>query len=154
MVQQRDEEGVQQHCCSVWCNGIAWQSKTGVDVTVHITNREIWVVGTSDTSADKSFCYLSNVISDILSVVQCLSPNLIAAAYIVHPPKMPVWHKDSPVPAPPPKELFLVEDVRNSIVDHKDYSLSCKDTAGHSTRLLVSDLFGGCNPSLENIKLR
>ena len=38
VVKQRDEDSSQQHCCSIWWNGIAWQSKRGVDITVQITN--------------------------------------------------------------------------------------------------------------------
>ena len=49
-----------------------------------------------------------------------LSPNLTAAAYIVHPPKMTSLHE---VPESPPKELFLVEDIQNSIADHEDYTM-------------------------------
>ena len=151
VVQQRNEEGVQQHCRSIWWNGIAWQSKRGVDIAVHITNnRVIQVVGMSNMSADILCHYLSDVISDILLTVHQLSPNLAAAAYIVHLPKMTSLHED--VPDSSPKELFLVEDIRNSIAGHEDYTLSCKDTFGLSSRLPVPDLFGGWNPSLEDIE--
>ena len=88
VVQQCNEEGVQQLCCSIWSTGITWQSKRGVDITVHITNnRTIQVAGASDTSADRSFGYTSDVISDIVSTVHRLSPNLAAAAYIAYLPK-------------------------------------------------------------------
>ena len=151
VVKQHDKEGVQQHCCSIWCNGIMWQSRKGVDITVQITNnRVIWVVGTSDISADKSYHYLSDVISDILSVVRQLSPNLAAAAYIVHPWKMAALHEDAAIP--PSKELFPVEDIRNAVAEHEEYTLSTKDSSGYSTRLPVSDLFGGWTPSLEDIE--
>ena len=151
VVQQRNEEGIWQHCCSIWWNGIAWQSKRGVDIAVHITNnRVIQVVGMSNMSADILCHYLSDVISDILLTVHQLSPNLAAAAYIVHLPKMTSLQED--VPDLPPKELFLVEDIRNSIAGHEDYTLSCKDTFGLSSRLPVPDLFGGWNPSLEDIE--
>ena len=144
MVQHHDEEDVQQHCCSIWRNGITWQSKKGVDVTVQITNdRVIQVDSTSDISADKSYRYLSDVISDILSVVRQLSPNLAAAAYIVHPCKMAALHEDATAPVPLLKELFPVEDILKSIAHHEDYALSCKDIYGHSSRVLVSNLFGG-----------
>ena len=154
VVKQRDEEGVQRHCCSIWWNGIAWQSKKGVDVTIRITNnRVIQVLSTSDVSADRSyqsFHYLSDVISDIISVVRQLSPNFAAAAYIVHPWKMAALHEDATTP--PPKEMFPVEDIRNSIADNEEYTLSTKDSSGCSTRLPVSDLFGGWIPSLEDIE--
>ena len=151
VVKQRDEEGVQHHCCSIWWNGIEWQSKRGVDITVHVfNNRIIQVVSSSAISADKSCHYLSDVISDILSTVQRLSHKLSAAAYIVHPPIMAALRDD--VTAPPPKELFLVEDIRNSIAGHENFTLSRKDAFGHSARLPVCDLFGGWNPSLEDVE--
>ena len=151
VVKQHDEEGVRRHCCSIWWNGITWQSRKGVDITVQITNnRLIWVVSTSDISADKSYHYLSDVISDILSVVRQLSPNLAAAAYIVHPWKMAALHGDATTP--PSKELFPVEDIRNTITEYEEYTLSTKDSCDDSTRLPVSDLFGGWTPSLEDIE--
>ena len=151
VLKQRDEEGVRRHCCSIWWNGITWQSKKGVDITVHITNNTlVQVVSTSEILADKSYYYLSEVISDILSVVRQLSSNLAAAAYIVHPWKMAALHDDAR--APPPKELFLVDDIRNSITDCEDYTLSSQDTSGCSTRLPVSGLFEGWTPSLEDIE--
>ena len=151
VVEQHEIDCVQQHCCSIWWNGIAWQSRIGVDVIVQITNnRVIQVVSASDISADKSFRYLSNVISDILSVVRQLPPNFAAAAYIVHPWEMTALHEDTT--ATPPKELFPVEDIRNSIADHRGFTLSLKSPVGHASRLPVSELFGGWNPSLEDIE--
>ena len=151
VVKQRDEEGAQQHCCGIWWNGIAWQSNCGIDVTVHITNnRVVQVVTACCTSADKLCHYLSDVINDILTTVKQFSPNLAAAAYIVHPPVMAALHEDAT--APSPKELFPVEAIRNTIAEHKSHALSLKDPVGHPTRLPVCDLFGGWNPSLEDIE--
>ena len=151
VVQQCGEEGVQDHCCSFWWNGIAWQSKGGVDISVHIANnRVIQVVGMSNMLVAESYQYLFNVISDILSMVRRLSPNLAAAAYMVHPPKMAFVHEAATNLHP--KELFLLEDVRNSIIYHKAFTLSRKDSFGHSTKLPVPDLFGGLKPSLEDIE--
>ena len=146
-------EGAQQHCCSIWWNGIAWQSKKDVDVTVHITNnRVIQVVGVSLTSADRSrYQYLIDVISDILSTVHRLAPKLAADCYIVHPPRAAVVYED--VTTPTRKELFPVASIQNSIEDGAKFSLSLKDSnSHHSTKALVSELFGGCVPSLKDIK--
>ena len=151
VVQQHNEEGVLQHCGSIGWNGIAWQSKQGVDIAVHITNnRVIQVVGMSNMSADILCHYLFDVISDILLTVHQLSPNLAAATYIVHLPKMTSLHED--VPDSSPKELFPVENIRNSIAEYKDYTLSCMGTFGLFTRLPVPVLFEGWNPSLEDIE--
>ena len=151
VVKQPDKEGVQQHCCSIWWNGIAWQSRKGIDITVYvINNRVIQVIGASVVPADKSCQYLIAVISDILSTVHRLSPKLEAGAFIVHPPKMSSLPKD--ITAPPSKELFSVEGIQISIRDGEEYSLSLKDSnTGRSTREAVSNLFGGWTPSFEDI---
>ena len=151
VVKQPDEEGVHQHCCSIWWNGIAWQSKKGIDITIDIiNNRVIQVIGASVVPADKSCQYLIAVISDILSTVHRLSPKLAAGAFIVHPPKMSASPED--ITAPPPKELFSIEGIQNSIRDREEYSLSLKDrNTDRSTREAVSNLFGGCTPSFEDI---
>ena len=148
---QRDEEGVQQHCCSIWWNGIEWQSTKGIDIAVHIVrNRVIQVMGTNVASADTSCQYLRDVISDILSTVHRLSPKLAAGAYIVHSPTITMSPED--IIALPAKELFLVEEIRNSISIGDDYCLSKKDSnTNRSTRAVISDLFGGCTPSVEDI---
>ena len=151
VVQQCNEDGVRQHCCSIWWNGMVWQSKRGVDIAVHITNnRVIQVVGMSNMSAATLCRYLSDVISDILLTVHQLSPNLAAAAYIVHPSEIASLYVDAITS--PPQELFPIEGIRNAIAGHKDYTLSCKDAFGLSSRLPVPDLFGGWNPFLEDIE--
>ena len=149
VVKQPNEEGIQQHCCSIWWNGIEWQSTKGIDIAVHIIrNRVIQAMGASVASADKSCQYLTDVISDILSTVHQLSPKLVAGAYIVHSPKITMSPED--IIALPAKELFPVEGIQNSIRD--GYCLSVKDSnTNRSTRAAISDLFGGCIPSLEDI---
>ena len=150
VVKQHDEEGVQQHCCSIWWNGITWQSTVGVDVTVHITNNRVIQVIAASTMADELCQYLTDVVSDVLSTVCRLSPKLAAAAYIVHPPKVATSPED--ITGPLPKELFPVEGMRDSIRDHKLFALSLKDSDKHSSRTSVADLFGGCTPSLASIE--
>ena len=148
VMKQHNEEQVPQHCCSVWWNGISWQSTDGVGVTVHITsNRVIQVMGASIAPADKSCQYLTDVISDILSTVLRLSPKLEARAFIVYPPKTSF----EDIRAPAPKELFSVEGIQNSIRDHKTFALSLKDSEVHCNMMPITDLFGGYVPSLEDI---
>ena len=147
---QPNEEGVQQHCCSVWWNGIAWQSTDGVYVTVHIINdRVIQVIGASMVLAEKSSQYLTDIIGDILSTVHRLSPKLAAGAYIVRPSKMPTSPEG--FIAPPPKELFPVEGILSSIRDDKEFALSVKDSENYCSIVSIADLFGGYIPSLEDI---
>ena len=149
VVKQHNEEGVQQHCCSIWCNGIEWQSSKGIDVTVHIIhNRVIQVMSASEVSPGKSCQYLTEVISDILSTVQRLSPKLAAKAYIVHPSRTVTSSED--VIAPPPKELFPVEGIRSSYKDGFSFSLPYSNS-DHCERVAIVNLFGGCIPSLNNV---
>ena len=149
VVKHNLSEGTQQHCCRVWWNGIAWQSKKDVDVIVHITNnRVIQVIGVSIKSFEQPSQYLIEVISDIRSTVRQLSPNLVADTYVVHPPPMDVVHEYTP----PPQNLIPVADIQNSIENGADFTLSLKNRNSHSTKVLVSDLFGGNVPSLEDIK--
>ena len=150
VVKQHNEEGVWQHCCSIWRNGIEWQSSKGIDVTVHIIhNRIIQVMGASEVSPDKSCQYLTEVISDILSTVHWLSPKLAAKAYIVHPPRTVTSPED--VIAPPPKKLFPVEGIRSSYID--GFSLSLPDSnSDRCERVAIKDLFGGCISFLNNIE--
>ena len=151
VVKQRDEEGVQQHCCSIWWNGIEWQSTKSIDIAVHIIrNRVIQVIGANVVSADESCQYLTDVISDILSTVHRLSPKLAARAYIVHSLKSSISPED--IIALPAKELFPVEGIQNSMDIRDSYCLSLKDSnTNRFTKAAISDLFGGCTPSLEDI---
>ena len=149
VVKQHDEEGVQQHCCHIWWNGIAWQSTVGVHVTVHIVkNRVIQVIATSEI-ADKLCQYLTRVVSDILSTVRRFSPKLAAAAYIVHPPKQIASLQD--ITATSPKELFTVEGIRNSITENEEFSLSLGGSGEAWNMLSITDLFGKYTPTLEMI---
>ena len=144
-------DGIHQHCCSIWWNGIAWQSKIGVDVIVHITNnRVIQVIGTGMASAAKSCEYVIDIITDILSAVHQFSPKLSADVYIVHQQKVSTTYDIAARPLP--EDLFLVEDIQNSVRDCEEFSLSLKDATGWSTSMPISELFGGWTPSLELIQ--
>ena len=42
VVKQHNKEGVQQHCCcSIWWNGISWQSTKGIHITIHIVKNRV-----------------------------------------------------------------------------------------------------------------
>ena len=150
VVKHRLSEGVQQHCCSVWRNGITWRSRKGIDIAVHINNRMIQVVSASITSAEKTCQYLTDIISDILSTVGRLSPKLAADCYIVHPPTAALY-KD--VLTPPPQKLFLVTDIQKSIKDHEEYSLSLMDMNNPPTRVAVSNLWCASEGTLKSIEM-
>ena len=149
MVKQHDEEGVQQHYCSIWWNGITWQSIVGVSVTVHITNNRVIQVTATSKIANVLHEYLSRVVSDILSTVRQLSPNLSASAYIVHPPNVDTSAED--ITGHSPKELFPMEGVRASINEQEGVVFSLKDNGNWNT-VSFAELFGGFTPSLKYMK--
>ena len=98
---------------------------------------------------DRSCQYLTDVISDIISAVHRLSPQLAAGTYIVHPPKM---SDSEDITAPPPKELYPVEGIRRSIRGNEEFALSLKDTKDDCNMVAITDLFGGCIPSLKDVE--
>ena len=151
VVKHQLSEGVQQNCCSIWWNGIEWQSKKGVDVSVHIKSRVIQVIGASVAQADKTcqYMYLMDIISDILVTIHQLSPKLVADSYILHPL---ITADQNYITISSPQELFPVADIQSSIIDGEAFSLSLKGTkTDRSSRAAVSELFGGCTPSLQDI---
>ena len=150
VVKQHDEEGVQQHCCTVWWNGIAWHSTGGVHVAVHIIHNRVIQVMASSNMANDLCQYLTDVVSDILSTVHRLSPKLAAAAFIVHPPKRATATADAI--AISPKELFPMEEIQTSIREEKGFALPLGYSEDLGNMASIADLFGGCTPTLENIE--
>ena len=146
VVKQHDEEGVQQHYCSIWWNGITWQSTVGVSTTVHITNNRVIQVTATSKIANVLHEYLSHVISDIISTVHRLSPNLSAAAYIVHTPNVDTSAED--ITGRFPKDLFPMEGVRASIREQEGFVFSLKENEDWNT-VSIAELFGGFTPTLE-----
>ena len=146
VVKQHDEDGVQQHYCSIWWNGITWQSIVGVSTTVHITNNRVIQVTATSKIANEFHEYLSRIISDIVSTVRRLSPNLSAATYIVHPPNVDTSAED--ITGRSPKELFPMEGVIASIREQEGVVFSLKENEDWNT-VPIAELFGGFHPSLE-----
>ena len=77
-VVKHDHGDCQPQSCSFWWNGLTWQSKEGINVTVHITTTELHVIGASEETADRLQQYLMKVIDDILSTVHNVFPHLKA----------------------------------------------------------------------------
>ena len=150
VVKQHDEEGVQQHCCSIWWNGITWQSTDGMDITVHIVSNRVIQVMASSNMADVLHLYLTDVVCDILSTVLRISPKLTGAAYIVYPPKLTNSPED--IVSVPKEALFPVVGIRDSIKEHKEFTLSRKVGENRPIMISVANLFGECTPSLESIQ--
>ena len=142
--------GVQHHCCSFWRNGITWQSKEGVDVTVQITNRAINVVGVSEVTADKLHQYLTNIIVDIISTVHQFSPQLTANADIIVPPRQTRLDMLCQDTLDTSHTVFPVADIHDSIKNCKTYTVPLP--GGDHARSRVADLFGGHVPTLQDIE--
>ena len=147
VVKQRNEDGVQQHYCNIWWNGIKWLSTDGVDVTVLVTNSRVIQVLATSTLVNELHQYLTDVIFDILSTVRRLSPKLEAAAYIEHPPKMLTPSTDIKA-----QSLFPVEGIRKSIKDCKEFVLSQQNNDIQFTKASVTEIFKGNVPTLETIE--
>ena len=88
VVMHHDEEGVQQHCCTVWWNGIAWHSTVGVHVAVHIIHNRVIQVMASSNMANDLCQYLTDVVSDILSIVRRLFAQTGSCSVHCAPAKM------------------------------------------------------------------
>ena len=152
VVKQFDEEGVQQHCCSIWSNGITWQSTDGVDITVHIVSNRVIQVMASSKTADVLHLYLTDVVCDILSTVRRISPKLTGAAYIVYPPPK-MANSPENIVSVPMEALFPVEGICDSIKEHKEFTLSRKvGEKNQPIMISVANIFGECTPSLESIQ--
>ena len=150
VVKQHDEEGVQQHCCSIWWNGITWQSTDGVDITVHIVSNRVIQVTASSNMANVLHLCLTDVVCDILSTVHRISPKLTGAAYIVYPPKMTNSPED--IVSISKEALYPVEGIQDSIEEHKEFTLSQKVDDNRPIMISVANLFEECTPSLESIQ--
>ena len=151
-VMRHDSAGdVRQHCCYFWRNGITWKFKEGINVTICITETELHVVGISEETADRLCRCLIEVITDILSTVCQVLPNLKADAYIVHRAvRVATPCEELELVSPSPKELFPVSNIKRSFTDHDMVSPSQMDAENHSCS--VSDLFAGHTPTLEDIE--
>ena len=146
----------QPHCCNFWRNGIAWKSNEGIDVTIHINKKKKHVDGANAGPADRLCLYLVKVIANILSTVHQVSPSLKADAYVVHGPvKRSALCKELVTLPPEEVALFSVADIKRFIITVDDKNTCDFFTIRHmnnSTRVAVSDLFGGHTPTLEDVQ--
>ena len=139
-----------EHYCSVWSNGIFWQSLS-VDVGVEISNSAVvQVIGRSEVSSEELCTYVSTIIEDIFSTICNLSPRLSGGTYMIHPVN-PQALLENPR-SPSPQEMFPVEFILESRRNDKKGCLSCKGKEERAVRKLISDVFGGFEPSVHVIK--
>ena len=141
----------QEYDCSVWQNGIFWQSTKDVDVAVQITdNAVVQVIGSCgfDPKAattydpDILFRYISTIIQDIIGTICDLSPHLSGGTYMIHPVN-PQALLENPR-SPSPQEMFPVDFILES---RRNNATTCRPLEG--IRKAISDVFGGFEPSVD-----
>ena len=139
-----------EHYCSVWSNGIFWQSLS-VDVAVEISNNAVvQVIGRSEVSPEILCTNVSTIIEDIFGTIHNMSPHLSGGTYMIHPVN-PQALLENPR-SPSPQEMFPVEFILESRRNDKKGCLSCKRKEERAVRKLISDIFCGFEPSVDVIK--
>ena len=142
---------IRKHYCSVWSNGIFWQSHS-VDVAVEISNNAVvQVIGRSEVSPEDLCTYISTIIQVIFATIRDLTPRLSGGTYIIHSVN-PQALLENPR-SPSPQEMFPVEFILESRKNGEKGCLSCKGKEETAVRKLISEIFGGFEPSVDMIKL-
>ena len=141
----KQDSNTREHYCSVWWNGIFWQSTKDVDVAVQISNSTVVeLIGRSEVGPEVLCSYVSTIAGDISATIRELSPTLSATAYIIHPADPQVLLENPRSPSP--HEKFPVDIILESIRDGSSTCLSCKVEDEPATRKPISDLFCGYVP--------
>ena len=136
-----------KHCCSVWMNGLAWGSTTGVDVAVHISDSSmVQVIARSREGPGELYRYMSSVTQSIFKTIAKLSLTLKATPYIVHP--YTYIGLDESTSSPPTTRYPVASIICSVEAGHKYvHSLPISSGSGSIT-VNLQDLFGGWSPSL------
>ena len=110
----KQDSDTREHYCSVWCNGIFWQSNEDVDVAVQISDSAtVELIGRSEVGPEVLCSYVSTIAGDISATIRELSPTLSATAYIIHPADPQVLLENPRSPSP--HEKFPVDIILESI---------------------------------------
>ena len=143
-------DNVKEHCCIVWTNGLSWMSTKGVDVAVQISDSSVvQVVGRSKAGPGKLHQYVSTIVQDVIKATTQLSPKLKATSYIVHPYTPAKWKNTK---APPFDSLYPVSSIVRCISAGDIHVLSRQQDGCMAHRLSLTELFGGCSPSLSVVQ--
>ena len=141
----KQDSDTREHYCSVWCNGIFWQSNEDVDVAVQISDSTVVeLIGRSEIGPEVLCSYVSTITGDISATIRELSPTLSATAYIIHPADPQVLLENPRSPSP--HEKFPVDIILENIRNVRSTCLSCKVEEEPATRKPISDLFCGFVP--------
>ena len=147
----KQDSHTREHYCSVWCDGIFWQSNEDVDVAVQISDSTIVeLIARSEVSPEVLCSYVSTIAGDISTTIRELSPTVSANAYIIHPANPQVLLKTPRSPSP--HEKFPVDIILKNIRNVRSTCLSCKVEEEPATRKSISDLFRGFVPKEDVIR--
>ena len=147
----KQDSDTREHYCSVWCNGISWQSNEDVDAAVQISDSTIVeLIGRSEVGPEVLCSYVSTITGDISATIRELSPTLSATAYIIHPADPQVLLENPRSPSP--HEKFPVDIILESMRNGRSTCLSCKVEDEPATRKPISDLFCGFVPNEDVIR--
>ena len=144
-----------EHHCSLWYNGISWQSTRDVDVAVQITdNAVILVIGKSAVSQKRLCSYMSEVTQCISETIRKLSPALSANAYIIHPAKPQSLLENPRSPSLTPHVMFPVANILECTRNGAEECFSCKkrDNTREGLRVKISELFYDFQPTEDILK--
>ena len=147
----KQDSHTREHYCSMWCNGIFWQSNDDVDVAVQISDSTVVeLIGRSKVGPEVLCLYVSTIAGDISATIRELSPTLSATAYIIHPADPQVLLENPRSPSP--HEKFPVDIILENIRNVRSTCLSCKVEEEPATRKPISDLFCGFVPKEDVIR--
>ena len=141
-----------EHYCSVWQNGIFWQSTDGHDVAVQISNNTVLeVIGISDVGPESLSLYISTITQDIFATIHELSPTLSAASYIIHPANPQVLLENPRSPSP--LQMFPVEVMLESMKNNgKVLCLSRMTPNEPALKVSITKIFCGFQPSIKLVE--
>ena len=130
------------HYCSIWYNGILWQSLDGVHVAVQISkNNKIRVVGQSQAGPNVLCQYISEIAHHIMNKIRQLYPSLSAISYIVQTTDFTGFLQNDYPSVLYPHKIFPVKNILTTMEGGKEFCFSLPDESGKSKITKLDSLF-------------
>ena len=140
------------HYCSIWYNGILWQSLDGVDVAVQISkNSIIRVIGRSKAGPNVLCQYISEIAHLIMNKIRQLYPRLSAISYIVETTDLTGFLQNHYPSVLYPHKIFPVKNILKTMEGGKRFCFSLPDEHGNSEVTKLDSLFS-TEPTKDIIK--